>query len=147
MEATNHNSIYPNQSQIMNDPPLFKKEVIQIVKSWKKNDWSKAKSLSDPEKQYAIKRLLLALAAFYRKPVQVIYEPTKNLGTYRPQIQLITLNPDTSIITALHEFAHHLYGSSELTACRWSIHLFRKTFTVAFTKLRFQGHLLVRAKF
>ena len=49
-----------------------------------------------------------------------------------------------SIISGLHELAHHLYGKSELKACRWSVWLFKICFPQQYKKLKWSNHLLVK---
>lgn len=48
-----------------------------------------------------------------------------------------------SVLTFLHEFAHHL-GRDERGACRWSINLFKRAFPGSFAGLREDGHCLRR---
>jgi len=47
-----------------------------------------------------------------------------------------------SIISALHELGHALYGESELEACAFSIKLFAKVFPTEYSKLEWHGHML-----
>ncbi len=49
-----------------------------------------------------------------------------------------------SVITFLHEFAHHL-GKDERDACRWSLNLFRKHFPQSFARLSADRHTLRRS--
>ena len=49
-----------------------------------------------------------------------------------------------SVVTYLHEFAHHLLGPCERRACRWSLNLFRRCFPRSFRRLQQVGHTLVR---
>lgn len=62
---------------------------------------------------------------------------------YVPGQRLINL-PRVSVVSYLHEFAHALFGSCEVRACRWSINLFRRCFPRSFARCRQVGHLLVR---
>lgn len=62
---------------------------------------------------------------------------------YRPSDQTIMLDHNRpSIISALHELGHHLYGDSELQACRFSVWLFKEAFPKSYAKLRWEGHML-----
>lgn len=57
----------------------------------------------------------------------------------------IYLDPEVvSVLTFLHEFAHHL-GRDERGACRWSLNLFRRVFPRSFARLVPVGHTLRRA--
>jgi len=47
-----------------------------------------------------------------------------------------------SIITALHETAHALYGADETIACSWSTKLFKEIFPEEYNKLHWEGHML-----
>lgn len=68
------------------------------------------------------------------------------IACYNRGTHTITLLPNLSVVTYLHEFAHALKGSSEHDACRWSINLFRKVFPEQFAKLEWDGHMLVRRR-
>ena len=61
---------------------------------------------------------------------------------YSPSQKMITLNGKPSIITCWHELGHHLFGPDELTACIFSISLFKIIFPKAFEKLNWNGHML-----
>jgi hypothetical protein len=62
-----------------------------------------------------------------------------------PSTRTIILRGRLSVITALHEVAHLLYGSSEYTACAWSLRLFRDCFSKSWERLGFTGHMAVRS--
>lgn len=49
---------------------------------------------------------------------------------------------NTSIITALHEVAHALFGADETKACSWSTKLFKIMFPEEYKKLHWEGHML-----
>lgn len=57
-------------------------------------------------------------------------------------IYLDKKNP--SIISTLHELAHHLYGPDELMACTWSTQLFKQCFPSFYKKLTWEKHLLIK---
>lgn len=63
---------------------------------------------------------------------------------YIPDLKIIILRGRLSVVTYLHEFAHHLFGPDERMACRWSINLFRRCFPRSFGRCRFEGHVLRR---
>lgn len=138
------NTTYPTRDQILAEPlPTFKPEVLRTVREWKREYRGTRRS------QDAITALLSRLAACYAKPVNINYaEPTFIGDHYNPATRTITLTPSRlSVVTALHEMAHHLFGRSELKACRWSVHLFRRTFARSYAALDWDGHMLrVRAR-
>jgi len=136
-------SVYPTKEKILAKPIKHKRGVIQIIKTWK-DDWKTAKDQNPREKFESIKILLTHLAESYNKPVNVEFIPELPSCCYNLKTQTISINGTTSIISALHEMAHHLFGSSELKACRWSIWLFKKTFPIAYSKLIWNQHMLVR---
>lgn len=127
--------MYPTKEQIINPKLKFKKETIAAVLSWKKEIWKKV------PKMEALTILIQTLANLYDKPVSVSRTDNKSCY-YNIATQTIYINDSLSIISALHEFAHHLFGSSELKACRWSVQLFQLTFPKAFERLVWQGHML-----
>lgn len=127
--------MYPTKTQIMEKEQKFKPITIITIKKWKKNDWYKHKN------DKSIYRLLNKLSHIYDKPLNITNLKTNS--HYSPTTKTINLH-NTSIITALHEFAHHLYGRNETKACQWSIWLFKKTFPKNFNKLKWNGHMLIK---
>lgn len=128
---------YPTKAEILAKPVRFREETIRLIESWKSFHWPNS---TKKEIQY----LLLILAELYQKPLTTIRFNSDIISScYNPKIQTIFLK-DTSLITALHEFAHHIYGRSEFQACRWSIWLFAKVFPEDFKKLTWKGHLLIK---
>ena len=136
---------YPTQEEIMNDPPTHKPAVISLVRDWKKNVWREAKT-GEPQARYlALESLVKRLASEgYQRPVEVAFVADAPSCYYMPTQNRIVINSSLSIISSLHELAHHLFGPSETQACRWSVHLFRKAFPRAFERLEVRGHTLVK---
>jgi len=135
---------YPTKEQIVGQTILHKKGIIAIVKRWKKENWKTAKAGSPRNKFDALKILIEMITAIYGKPVNVEFVPELPSCCYNPQKKTISVNASVSIISALHELAHHLFDASELKACRWSIWLFKKTFPIAYSKLIWNQHLLIK---
>jgi Zn-dependent peptidase ImmA (M78 family) len=135
--------MYPTKEKILEKETKHKKETVLLLIAFKKKWKTKTKT---KEKFKALKTLLNNLAKIYKKELKVEYEPTAPSCYYNPKEKTIYLNESLSIISTLHEFAHHLYGKSELTACRWSVSLFKKTFPLAYNKLHWNGHLLITGK-
>lgn len=66
-----------------------------------------------------------------------------DLYTYNPSNKTIYLDHHhPSVISTLHELGHHLYGESELLACRFSVWLFKEGFPRDYAKLKWNGHML-----
>lgn len=138
-------SIYPTKEKILASPIKHKREIVKTVKSWKTEEWMDARNMSPREKFEVIKSLLNNISLAYEKPVNVEFVPELPSCCYNPQTLTISINGTVSIISSLHELAHHLFGASELKACRWSIWLFKKTFPKAYAKLVWNQHTLVRS--
>ena len=127
--------MYPTKEQIINNLPKIKIEVLKTIEDWKHQDWSINKDFK------AIHRLLTKLSKIYEKPCSITNETDHS--HYNPETQTIALK-DNSIISALHEFSHHIFGRSETQACRWSISIFSKCFPIAYSKLKWNGHMLIK---
>lgn len=124
--------------------PKYKDGTIQTVNNWKKM-WKIAKKKET--KAMLLASLVKSLAVItYQKPVKVKFDIDAPSCYYNKKTKTININKSLSIISTLHELAHHLYGPSELRACRWSIHLFRNVFPIGFKKLSWDGHMLKQKK-
>jgi len=138
---------YPTKEQIMDKPHSHKPDVIRLCIQWKKEVWFPLRATEPTEQQKfeALKTLLQRIAAeHYNKPVEVDYQPEIGSCCYQPALNRITINKSLSILSSLHELAHHLFGNSETKACRWSVWLFKKSFPKAFRGLEWKGHMLVK---
>jgi hypothetical protein len=134
---------YPNQEEILNGEINFKSKTVNTIKEWKKTNFKGWKEKQNEDQISLLKELLLQLATVYEKPVEVITDAEKY--HYNPTTKTIGIcHNHPSIISSLHEFAHHILGRNEKKACRWSVQLFKKVFPKAFARLSFQGHLLVK---
>lgn len=122
------------------DRKTFKPGVVRLVKAWKRANRGHLRT------RPAIEALYQNLGEAYEKPVRVAFPAIASAfggGAYEPSTQTIYLDPNKiSIVTALHEFAHHLHGSSELAAFRWSVGLFARTFRRTFERAEFDGHMM-----
>ena len=132
--------MYPAKEQILETPFKLSKKTLQITADWKKNYLKNIKQKSENEKLTEITTLILALSA--------IPKPCVKLGTmyyYDPVGKTIFLDKHhPSVISALHELGHFLYGNAELEACRFSVWLFKTIFPEFYQKLSWVGHLLVK---
>lgn len=133
--------MYPSKRRILARPVRHRQATVALVRAWKREFRGRRRT---PE---AIEVLVARLATLYEKPVTLEFLRGDALivgDHYSPHTRTIRLNGDRlSIVTALHEFAHHLFGRSELKACRWSVWLFRRTFRRTYRRLDWRGHLLV----
>ena len=133
-------SRYPTPEKIMAVPVNFKPETIEDVKVWAKKYLHGWKTQQIGYKRIALVALIQGLSNVYNKPCNSI---TSDEYAYDPESQTIHLDEDkASILSTLHEFGHHLYGASELKACRWSIQLFKICFPKTFESLEWEGHML-----
>jgi len=137
--------MYPTKEQILRKDPSVKQIILDVVLSWEINqtqDWSK---ISNEEKLERLKYLIvnITMVGHQNQPW-----PNIIIGDayyYMPTTMKICLDRNKpSIISTLHELGHHLYGPSELRACRWSIYLFRTCFPKMYKKLKWSNHLLIK---
>lgn len=137
--------MYPTPEEIekkMETLPDYS-ELADIFKDFQKTYPKKG---SSPAKKLAISWLIRNVnTALGGKRVWVICQETPESARYIPSEHTIVLSGNASIITGLHELAHHLYGSSELMACAFSIKLFSTFFPNARKKLVWDGHMLIKA--
>lgn len=137
--------MYPTKEQILEKDPKIPKIVNEIVLSWKKEFFRDWKNQSKEVKIERLKCLILSIniIAYPTKPWPAI----KNGLRYCYSPTDFTIYQDEkrpSIISTLHELSHHLYGDSELQACRWSIYLFRTCFPESYKNLKWKNHLLIK---
>lgn len=137
---------YPTKEQILENLYTPTEKEFLTVKKWKLEHFNKKWShLPLEEKHNALRELIYAVCKAKNIPRQQwpTYTPIGETWCYKPNLKLIqaqTENP--SIISALHELSHHLSGSSEIIACRFSIGIFIKCFPKTYAKLEWHGHLL-----
>jgi len=130
---------YPTPEEIMRYPPKYPLKIIEFTLNWKKI-WQKYPS----NKYLSLIALAYGISDLYNKPVLSV--TLNNEYCYNSKTKTIALGYNPSIISTLHEIGHHLYGHSELKACRFSIHLFKQTFPKAFQKLSWKDHTLIIKK-
>ena len=126
---------YPTKEEILATPVEYSSQDIEWVKNWKVDHWRKARKLEDIRARiYALSILIQELAKFRNMKITVFYKPELKTACFVPKENAIYLT-NSSIISALHECAHALFGDSELTACAWSVNLFIRFFPKAYAKL------------
>lgn len=111
-------------------------KALRKLKAWKKSMWKPR--MTEAEKRDAIEDLHVRL---FDGAVRLKWGKG-NFFSHRAD--RITMD-GASIITYLHEAAHSM-GMDEFGAVAWSVTLFRDAFPKALSKLRLEGHALVRVK-
>lgn len=135
---------YPTREEIMAEPwPKHKRQLVRDIIAWKKNVWKESKHDSYL-KARALNNLVGIMNRHYETECSFMVEGGIPSPCYKPATKTIHMNESLSILSTMHEFAHHQFGTSEKKACRWSVHLFRKTFPKAYNSLKWQGHCLVK---
>lgn len=133
---------YPTKKQILAARVEYLSEEIEYFESWKNTYWRRARKHKKIEARiYALAWLINIMASFHQQKIEVSYRPDLGSACYDKSKNTVLLIND-SIISALHELAHAIYGTSELMACAWSVQLFRKIFPEAYKKLKWHGHQL-----
>lgn len=133
--------MYPTKDQILGYDQKFKPGVLRLARQWKREFAGRRRT---PE---ALRALVARLADAYGVPQPAIEFRPGVADHYSPGQGVIRLDPrKASVVTALHEFAHHAFGRSEFRACRWSVHLFKRLFPRTFARGRFVGHKFVLSR-
>lgn len=139
------NKKYPTEKEIMDPPVKFKDTALDVVMSWKTKFFPGWNVKSNTEKLEALECLIQKLCGVYEE--NVIVDQWADAYAYNEQTNTIYLDGNNpSIISTLHEFRHKINGPDELSACRWSIQIFKRCFPKSFEKLKFKdgGHLLIK---
>lgn len=132
--------MYPTKEEILKTPFEFDKETLLKTTLWKEKYVINLKNKTTSDKLKEIKTLIRLLSPCPK--------PAVRLGTkycYDHVGKTVFLDKThASVISALHELGHHLYGKSELSACRFSVWLFKTIFFDFYEKLIWVDHLLVK---
>lgn len=142
----NHQRHYPARVEDVLDPTLgFDPKVLRSVKRFAQSrPWGG--SLSERQAKFQQLHADLAMAFGVPPPRLILAQPDasdSSRSCYIPAIDTIIMR-GLSVVTFLHEWGHRLHGASEVSACRWSINLFRVCFPRSFARCRFDGHMLRR---
>lgn len=134
---------YPTKDEILYPPrPLFRQGLFKAISAWKKVDYKNWSSKDSSAQHAALQRLMWSVCIVYRvKPP--LLKDWGIVDAYFPDKKVITTTSQ-SIISLLHELAHHLFGESEYHACRWSVWLYQLRFTSAMEQLVWKNHTLVK---
>ena len=134
---------YPTKEDILATKPEFDKRMLWCFRQWKAITIPNWKNLDKSQKTLCLEFLIYVITPYYNKEIpKVKWDKEYKYNTRTKTIFLNQNNP--SIISTLHELAHHLYGPSELKACQWSIHLFKQQFPNSYKKLKWEGHKLTK---
>jgi len=138
--------MYPTKNKIIdeiNNNPT-NKSTVKTLKKWKKNHYTKKWSKKEKEEKHKSIENLIKNIYNQHYPTKKIKIKWDNKGwRYVPHINTIygKIN-NISIISALHETGHAIYGESETKACAFSVELFSLCFPSEFNKLKWVGHML-----
>lgn len=162
-------SRYPTLSEILKKKNNFTKEEIATIIIWKTKWFKRWKHKSKKIQIIALKELIENFCdATGSNNVDIIegkeyaytnYNDSDDYHDYQDEYdeddeydyheyennnQIILDIKNPSIISTLHEIAHHIHGNGETKACRWSTQLFKENFPKDFKNLKFKGHLLIK---
>ena len=137
-------NIYPTKQQILAKKIIFPPHIKTITLLWKITFFKNWNKKTNQTKLKALKTFIYTLNTQYNNNKFLII---KSGTKYKYDLTNHTIyqnqhNP--SIISALHELSHHIHGPNELTACAWSIQLFKKFFPKSYKKLKWNKHLLIK---
>jgi hypothetical protein len=142
-DALNGPGVYPTKEEILNSLYVPTTAELQAVSRWTTTYYKGWMNLTESQKFFRLKTLLSELCIAHGVDV-----PRYQVGWfwgYFPDSKLISAEVGKpSIISLLHETGHHIFGHSELTACTYSVGIFKQCFPKAYDKLVWKGHLLVR---
>jgi len=136
-------NLYPTKKEILAKQITHTKNTPTIIISWKETFFRKWYTKPALIQLQEIEILIQTLNKEYTKiPVTIT---TGTQYKYDQTNKTIYQNLSyPSIISALHELAHHIHGPNELTACAWSIKLFKLHFPQSYNKLQWKKHLLIK---
>jgi hypothetical protein len=132
---------YPSIKEALQHKMLFKKEVVAVLKEFKKQRPFKGSLF---ERQQRFFWLNKRLNEIYGQQIKLVFKKRSifsPLGCYYPRIKTIVLFR-LSVVTFLHEYSHSFYGNKEDKAVFYSVNLFKKVFPIAFKNSKKIGHCL-----
>ena len=143
MKKSKNSNLYPSPNEILSNPPEFNTATLELTNLWKTTAFPKWNQQQNWIKFNNLTLLISSLSEANQKTKPIIVEDTRYF--YNPKHRVIHIDyHNLSIISALHELAHHLFGSSELKACKWSYWLFATCFPKLLNKLTWKGHMLIK---
>lgn len=138
---------YPETPIVFGADVKFKLGVIASIKRFKKK---KTHNKTAAQRLQAMREMAADLSAVYNvdeakvAAVCMVHDETADSrgSFYHRKTKTIVMVEKLSIITFLHEFAHHL-GKDERGATRWSLTLFKRIWPDQFERLVPEGHTMV----
>jgi len=121
--------------------PNLKPEVIEALRLWKKCWYKKWGELHQTEKYQRLNLLIEDIWKIEKKEYEYSIVANDYYAWHPGRKTLLVDSDRPSIISTLHEISHSLYGESELTACRYSVWLFKTVFPQSFNSLNIHGHM------
>jgi hypothetical protein len=138
------NTRYPTGEEILAERPGSVDRYLPPLREWKRENYKGWGAKPASERMALLSDLITTLddSSAYEGDGAWI-EADAGIYAYRPSDRTIMLDHNhPSIISALHELGHHLFGESELKACRFSVWLFKEAFPGSYAKLEWEGHML-----
>lgn len=137
---TSSTNPYPTKDEILAHNQVHTDGDVNVLTMWKAEHYTKKWAGMDNKE----KILSLAWLAKTLVPGVNITDgeawKTELSGEQSPRIVMDKNHP--SIISALHEVGHVLFGVSEHSACAYSVKLFAEVFPKEYADLIWKGHLL-----
>lgn len=140
---------YPTKEQILAhietlDTQKIPKRAIELTRNWKIKHFSGkwAKSSADEKKRALTVLIHTIYSEFLEKPLFFSWDDNDYWYYRHDENRINGSSESISIISALHELGHAFYGSSELHACSFSVHVFKSVFPKQYDKLTWDGHML-----
>lgn len=133
--------VYPTREEILAERPMYRWGLFKVLSDWKREFYKHWSNQSDEDKREGLQVLAGMICRLYRAPdTPTIYFGEADGYVFAEGTIWLT---KPSIITMLHELGHHLFGQSELHACRFSVWIYQLRFGSAMSKLIWQGHRLI----
>lgn len=133
---------YPTKKQILKDPrPWFKLGLMELISEWKIQNY-KGWNNQDPGQKWEALNKLSNIICDHHLRGRCTLSEWSDIDHYDESRKMISLS-NLSVLSLLHEIAHHLFGRDELTACRWSVWLYQLRFRKDYNNLVWNEHTLM----
>lgn len=150
METNSITSKYPTKEEILAEPYELSNELYEAIREWKRRYFNgQWKEKTNELKFLALEELIHMICAHSGNDLNHPEFEThqggwcyESNGPYYVGGTIFGEIGRPSIISALHELGHHLFGESELNACRFSTSIFMKCFPNSYKNLIWDGHML-----
>jgi hypothetical protein len=134
--------MYPTKEEILENIPTFSIDPkdITIFQQWKESYFKGWSRKTIEEKRTQLENLIKKLTKNHDKETRILWVQKWSVSINDSNRTMFGGNP--SIISALHEIGHVIYGSRELDACTYSTKMFQTVMPKQYEKLIWDGHLL-----